>query len=56
MKENFDKMTKETTQYIGLLRSEVPAGYRFEWYQEKYGHVVYEDEETIKRYKIVKDD
>lgn len=56
MKENFDMIEKETTQYTGLLRYEVPDGYHFEWYHEKYGNVVYEDEETIKRYKIVKDD
>ena len=56
MKQNFDKMTKETTQYIGLLRYEVPDGYHFEWYHEKYGNVVYEDEDTINRYRIVKDE
>lgn len=56
MGENFDKIEKETTQYTGLLRYELPNGYHFEWYHEKYGNVVYEDEETIKRYKIVKDD
>lgn len=56
MGENFDKIEKETTQYTGLLRYELPSGYHFEWYHEKYGNVVYEDEETIKRYKIVKDD
>ena len=56
MKENFDKMTSETTQYIGLLRYEVTDGYHYERYNEKYGNVVYEDEDTIKRYKIVKDD
>ena len=56
MKENFDKMTKETTQYIGLLRYEVPDGYDFEWYNEKYDNVVYEDEDTINRYRIVKDE
>ena len=53
MRENFDKMTKETTQYIGLLRYEVPDGYHFEWYHEKYGNVVYD---TINRYRIVKDE
>lgn len=56
MKENFEKIEKETTQYTGLLRYELPSGYHFEWYHEKYGNVVYEDEETIKRYKIVKDE
>ena len=56
MKENFDKIEKETTQYTGLLRYELPSGYHFEWYHEKDGNVVYEDEETIKRYKIVKDE
>ena len=56
MKENFDKMASETTQYIGLLRYEVPDGYHFEWYNEKYGNVVYEDEDTINRYRIVKDE
>ena len=56
MKENFDKMTKETTQYNGLLRYEVPDGFHFEWYQEKYGNVVYEDENTIYRYRIVKNE
>ena len=56
MKENFDKMTKETTQYIGLLRYEVPDGFHFEWYNEKYGNVVYEDDDTINRYRIVKDE
>ena len=56
MKENFDKMTSETTQYTGLLRYEVPDGYHFEWYHEKYGNVVYEDEDTINRYRIVKDE
>ena len=56
MKENFDKIEKDTTQYTGLLRYELASGYHFEWYHEKYGNVVYEDEETIKRYKIVKDE
>ena len=56
MKENFDKMTSETTQYIGLLRYEVPDGYHFEWYNERYGNVVYEDEDTINRYRIVEDE
>ena len=56
MRENFEKMTMETTQYKGLLRYEVPDGFHFEWYKEKYGTVVYEDEDTINRYRIVKDD
>ena len=40
MKQNFDKMTSETTQYNGLLRYEVPDGFHFEWYNEKVDEVI----------------